>query len=70
MDGPFRTPCLSRVELVLAAELEVVLVDAPVLQVGAERHHAHLVKGRSLDRSMSDQVELLVGELYKSSAVK
>ena len=33
---------LASVELVLTAQLQVVLVHAPVLQVGAERHHAHL----------------------------
>ncbi len=34
---------LPGVELVLAAQLEVELVDAPVLQVAAEGQHAHLV---------------------------
>ena len=64
------TACLSRVELVLAAELEVVLVDAPVLQVGAERHHAHLAEGGTLARSLNVRSNrIIIWELYKLSTV-
>ena len=55
----------------MTTHLHVDLLDAPVVEVVAERHHAHLVKGRWDARLIAQcpiKLELLVGEVYKSSA--